>query len=197
MNVTANQPTAGVGPALAMIDAVDNGRHGHIRVLAETFGPQALTDSVIELTRRLLVKAEIIDDYDSLIDLHAETHRRNLYHRLDIRLTDRLFPWTPPLMAARGFMCEMFSHYLTVAPNDYYYDDDEDDDYYDDDVQDIEPFTSQFVETIWIGAEGHILGLAYAATLLLAELAEYGDHDFDNMMAAYRAVAAEELTSAG
>lgn len=193
MNVTANQPTAGVGPALAMIDAVDNGRHGHIQVLAETFGPQALTDSVIELTRRLLVKAEMIDDYDSLIDIHDATHVRNLYHRLDIRRIDRLFPWTPPLMAARGFMCEMFNHYLAVAPNNYYDDDDD----YDDEVQDIEPFTSQFVETIWIGAEGHILGLAYAATLLLAELAEYGDHDFDDMMAAYRAVAAEELTAAG
>jgi hypothetical protein len=186
MSFRSHRIPVGIGPALAMIDAIDHGDHGHLNVLNETFGPQVLADSVVELTRRLLESADVLGDYFTLLGLHADTHQRNLYHSIDIRRVDRLFNWSPPLVAARGFMCQMLNYYLDPMYGDNDYDDDEDDD-------EPLPFKYFFLETLWVNGRSHTLGLAYAATWLMSELTSFDGHNFDDVLAAFRSIAAEEM----
>tara|TARA_R110002124_G_scaffold282598_1_gene457899 strand:+ start:332 stop:901 length:570 start_codon:yes stop_codon:yes gene_type:complete len=185
MSVTASTPAAGIGPAIAMVDAVYRGHVADLRIFAQTFAVDELAASVAELTRRLLVKAEIATDDESLWNLSNEVLRVRVLCGLDIRLIDRVYPWTSAQIAGKRFLRTMAAHYLD-AVNDALDMGDELE------VEQIPEFSFPIRDRS-ISDLDWVRGLAYAATWLLAEMASYDEYDVADAIDGYRAFAASDM----
>jgi hypothetical protein len=181
MTEEATPGHVGIGPALALVDAVRGNDLGQIHLLHHVLGNSALAISATELIRRMLVVSDTIEDLDGLEELHEIAHGKWSYSDIGVRSADRRVPYTLPLRYARGFSCSILTWHMGGC-------------YVDEDGNDIA--RAALTVEVPIGAlsrqRAWALGVAYSTTLLAELIADFEDVDLDSRIDAYRAFAASE-----
>jgi hypothetical protein len=173
--------TVGIGPALALVDAVRDNDVQQVYLMHHVLGGEALAVSSAELIRRMLVGADTVDDLEGLEELHTIVHGKWTYSDIGIRSIERKMPYTRPLHYARAFGCDVLTFHMADC-------------YVDEDGNDLErdPLQVRMPRGARHMERAFVLGVAYSTTFLAEELAHHEDVDLDKRIDAYRAYAATE-----
>lgn len=172
-----------IGPALALIDAVLHENLGQVYSIADIVGVEETACSVAELSHRMLEQAEMLGDAEELIDLKLVAQRKWPYYEFAIRWIDQKVWWTPAQIYARSYAGMLLTHYIigaSVNPGG----------------RGIGRPTLNFDQARMRYPRQMTLGIAYFATLLAVELADYEEVDLSERIDGYRAYAAEESLTA-
>lgn len=167
-------PIAGIGPGLALLDAVREGRLDLVKAMVTAITPETIVDSVSEVIHRMLVHSDVAEDVDDLTWLAEITNHRWAYTELALHAIERYVPWTPAQMYARRFADAVMSHYLERLFNG--------------DLPTRMPLP-KLVGSALLPLE-LVLGAAYTMTLIAYELADADEADLDERITALRSFAA-------
>ena len=163
----------GIGPALALLDAVRNDSTAQVYGMAAVIDPQTLASSTVELIYRMLGMAEILDEIDDLCELAWMSETRWAFHEVAICRIDRAFPWTPAQILGRNFARNLFEHLYTEANLER--------------RSGLLRFRLVMHYTTPYFVRQWTLGFGYALTLIATELADLEDVDLDRRVDGYRA----------
>lgn len=174
---TINDTHHGMGPGLALIDAILSGEVESVYFLRQNIGNQALAESCAEVIRRAL---ELRSEFDEelvmdLAHVHLSTWRA--YDDIVIRKRDRWRFLSAAIRIARSRSLRGLRHYGMHATTDS-------------DVA-LPPLYRPNALFIGGGVQ-HTFGIAYASTLTLIHLAASSGRDPDDVVGEYRAITARQ-----
>ena len=181
------EPTPKIGPALALIGAVNTGHLEAVYATLDVGTVGEITDSCTELIRRMLLNAQLHEEPQDLQAV-AEyvVNVRYVWPDVYIRRQDRLW-FSRARKYGIGITATIMGHYLQHSGLL----DEDDDPLIPVDMSISVDRLKRSQNRAWV------LGAAYSTALIASAIADYIRKPLDERLRAYRAWAAAELLPAG
>ena len=175
-----------IGPALALLTAVNDGNVRTVYTAVQIAGPQQLTDSCCELVRRMILNAELnIETGDLQLVFHWASDEKNAWRPIVIRRRD-WFSWSPARRLGLYFVGSILHHYIEQGGGT--------EEEWESGEFEVPPGLRLNLGAMkGLTAREWALGLAYGMSIIAEAIADYDEADLDERIKAYRAWAATQM----